>query len=90
MSYGSIGSATKAVEVSKSDTTVIGAGIEACRALYVGGAGDLEVILVSDYDVGNPTSNSVTLVDVPSGSVLPLAVVKVLVATTATDIVALF
>lgn len=90
MSYGSIGSATKAVEVSKSDTTIIGGGTGACRALYVGGAGDLEVILISDYDVDNPTANSVTLVDVPSGSVLPLAVAKVLAATTATSIVALF
>lgn len=85
MAIGDVGSATRAEAVTKSDTTIVG-----CRALYVGGAGDLVVIMLNDYDPANPTSNTTTFEDVPAGSLLPIAVAKVMAATAATLIVALF
>lgn len=53
------------------------------RALYVGGAGDLSLVLVGD-------TAAVTFAAVPAGSVLPLRVKRVrATGTTATAIVAL-
>jgi hypothetical protein len=70
---------TRAVGVTKSDVTELEVGT---KGLYVGGAGDVAVILYGD-------STAVTLKDVQSGAVLPLAVKKVMeTGTTATDIVA--
>lgn len=71
--------ARRALAVTKSDTTIVD-----CRALYVGGAGD--VAIIADQD-----TVAVTLSSVPAGSVLPIACKKVMSTnTTATAIVALF
>ena len=53
------------------------------RALYVGGAGDLSVVMAGK-------ENTVVFVGVPAGSLLPIRVSQVKAATSATDIVALY
>lgn len=74
-----LGAARKATAVTKSDTTILN-----CRALYVGGTGDVAVVLAND-------SSAVTLTNVPAGTLLPIACKKVMSTnTTATDMVALF
>lgn len=56
--------------------------LTACRAIYVGGAGNVVVI--------NEDGESVTFVAVPAGTILPIATKQVkLTNTTATGIVAL-
>ena len=54
----------------------------ACRGLYVGGVGDVSVEMING-DVAD-------FIGVAAGSILPLRVVKVLPATTATSIIALY
>lgn len=58
------------------------------KALYVGGAGDVTVIMVGDYATpGTP----VTFSGVPAGTILPIQVRRVnAIGTTATLIVALY
>ncbi|MCP8881907.1 hypothetical protein NIM87_00130 [Devosia sp. XJ19-1] len=51
------------------------------RAIYVGGAGDLSVIMRA--------GDTVTFSDVPAGTLLPIRVSRVLAATSATDVVGL-
>ena len=69
-----------AFAVTPSDTVDIDAS---SRALYVGGAGNLAVIMVG--------GETVTLTAVPAGMLLPLRVDRVLaIGTTATAIVALW
>jgi len=70
--------AHSALAVTKSDATLI----PTTRALYVGGTGDVVVTMAEDENV-------VTFVGVPAGSILPIQVIKVMAATTATNIVAL-
>jgi len=70
--------ATHLAAVTPSDSTVV-----RCKALYVGGAGDLALQARDD-------STTVTLVGVTAGSVIPVSCNKVMAATTATNIVALF
>ena len=54
------------------------------RALYVGGGGDVAAILKGD-------ASSVTFVNVPAGSILPVAAKRVLATgTTAANILALW
>lgn len=65
--------------VTKSDSTVI----PECRALWVGGAGDLSVVFADG-------GNAVTLSGVAAGTLLPIRVTKVMAATTATLITALY
>lgn len=72
------GPAMQAKAVTKSDTTTIGG----CRALYIGTAGDLTVDTAGQTDIA--------FVGVPAGTILPLAVLRVKAATTASDIVALY
>lgn len=67
--------------VTKSDTAPLPLG--PCRALWVGGAGDLSVIAVNDTD-------AVTISGVAAGTVIPIRCQKVMAATTATLIVALY
>lgn len=56
------------------------------RALWVGGAGDVRVTFLGlDEEPGN----TVTLVGVTAGTLLPIRVTHVLAGTTATNIVAL-
>ena len=52
-----------------------------CRGIYVGGAGNLTVILEDD-------TSAVTLTGVVAGQVYPLRAIQVTSATTATGIVA--
>lgn len=66
------------VAVTPSDSVVI----QMTRALYVGVGGNIRVTDIND---------NVTYVNVPSGSILPIQVSKVLAtSTTATNIVALY
>lgn len=69
--------AQNAVAVTPSDTTV-----QLYRSLWIGGAGN-----VSFIPIGGDTA--VTLLAVPAGTLLPVAVSKVLAATTATAVVGL-
>lgn len=70
--------ATKAATVTKSDSTVLAK----TRAIWVGGAGNLAVLMAGD-------SSAVTITGVAAGSLLPISVTKVMSTnTTATNIVA--
>lgn len=70
--------AVSATAVTKSDTAA-----NAYRALYIGGAGDVAVILDGD-------TVAVTFVGVPAGTFMPVRTAKVMAAnTTATNIVGL-
>jgi hypothetical protein len=66
-----------AVAVTPSDSSPVQS-----RALYVGGAGDLTVEMKS--------GNTAVFVGVPAGTILPISVVLVKAATTATDITAIY
>ena len=75
-----IGPARKAAAVTKSDATIVN-----CRGLYVGGAGDVAVLMADD------PSTAVTFSSVPAGTLLPIACKKIMSTnTTATNMVALF
>lgn len=68
--------------VSKSDTADLPNGV--CRALWVGGAGDVAVIAEGD-------SAAVTIVGIAAGSVVPVKCRRVMSTNTdASDIVALY
>lgn len=69
---------TKAVAVTPSDSTVV-----AARALYVGGAGN--VTIKTDAN-----ATAVTFTAPPVGTVLRVQAYRVMAATTATQIVALY
>lgn len=71
--------ASSGVAVTKSDSTVL----SPTRALWVGGAGDLSVIFAGD-------TAAVTIAGVLAGTLLPFQVTKVMAATTATNVVALY
>jgi len=72
--------ASRGVAITPSDITDLPAGV---RALWVGGAGDISVILADDTD-------PVTLSAIPPGTLLPLMVRRVRATnTTATNIVGL-
>lgn len=64
--------------VTPSDTTLIGG----CRALYIGGAGNLTL----DF----PDASNVVFTAVPVGTTLCVSPLRVKAATTATLIVALY
>ena len=64
--------------VVPNDTTEI----PVTRALYVGVGGDIHVVMAD--------GQTATFVSVPTGIILPIQVSKVLVATVATDILALY
>lgn len=75
-SYCAIGGAA----VTKSDTVDI---TETSRALYVGGAGDVAVIMQD--------GTTLAFAAVPAGTLLPIRVTRVMsTGTTATSIIALF
>ena len=61
-----------------SDSTVL----PTTRGLYVGGGGNVVVVMAND-------ENTVTFTNVLAGSILPIQVIKVMAATTATNIVVL-
>ena len=75
---GALFPAYKLTVVTPSDSTVL-TGV---RALWVGGAGNVSVIACND-------SAAVTLT-VPAGTLLPIFAIKVMAATTATNIVAMY
>lgn len=77
--------AVKARAVTKSDSTIINA-----RALYVGGAGNVAVIMQADATSVGGAGTAVTFTAVPAGTFMPVSVEKVMDATTATAIVALY
>lgn len=72
-------SARRVAAVTPSDTT----DLTGCRGLWVGGSGNLSIKCVDD-------ANAVTIVIPNSGVLLPLFVSRVMAATTATSIVALY
>lgn len=74
-----VAGAYKGVAVTKSDSTII----PATRGVWVGGTGNLSVVFAGD-------SATVVLESVPAGYLMPIQVVKVMDATTATAIVALY
>lgn len=74
--------AVKAVAVTPSDSTDL--TVAPCRALWVGGAGAVAVILADD-------TSGVTFSAVPAGTLLRVAAKRVLsTGTTATAILALY
>lgn len=82
MAFADIGPAQRAVEVTPSDTTLVNA-----RALWIGGTGNLAVQFAGDVNNGDDTAK--TLVGIPAGTLLPIAVARVMAATTCTNIVGL-
>lgn len=75
-----------AVTPSDTDNLALGSNSMYARALYIGGAGNVEVVSAAD-DGSTPT----VFVGVPAGTILPIQVRAVLAAnTTATSIVALY
>lgn len=71
---------TYAAAVTPSDSTVL----PATQRLYVGGAGNLAVVMQGD-------GGTVTILGVTAGSLIPIAVTKVMSTnTTATNITALW
>jgi len=77
-SFGEPG--TKLAAVTASDAT----DLTGARALYVGGAGDLALRCIHSPET------TVTLVGVPVGSIIPVQVTRVMAASTATNIVAIY
>ena len=71
--------ASGAAAVTPSDSTELGP----CRALYVGGAGNVVVWMPG-------RSDNITFLAVPAGTILPVMARRVMAATTATNIVALY
>lgn len=70
--------ATKLVLVTPSDSTVLN-----CRAIWVGGAGNVSIVARDD-------TAAVLLSGVPAGTLIPVSCSKIMAATTATLVVALF
>ena len=70
--------ATEAIAITPADTD-----ITATRGIYVGGAGDVAVRM-------NKGKNTVTFKNVPAGTILPVQADRILAATSATDIVAMW
>jgi hypothetical protein len=78
MMYPNIGPAKKARIVTPSDATIVNS-----RALWVGGGGNVAVVLMGD-------TSPQTFANVPAGSMLELACSKIMATnTTATLILAL-
>lgn len=78
-----LGPASSAVAVTPSDATVLDANGTYPRALFVGVGGDLVLDMVDGQ-------TDVTFKNVQSGQVLDVVAKRVKVATSATNIVALF
>ncbi len=75
--------ALNAVEVTPSDTVDLQ---PSARALWVGSAGDLVVIMAGEPD----SSVTVVFTNVPAGFWMPIQVRRVLTSSSADDIVAVF
>ena len=72
--------ADRIVAVTASDST----DLTGARGLLVGGAGDVAVRMI------NAPDTTVTMTGVVAGAILPLRVTRVMAATTATNITALY
>lgn len=72
--------ATRVAAVTASNST----DLTGARGLFVGGAGNVSVRMVGDPET------TVVFTGVVAGSILPVRVTRVMAATTATDITALF
>ena len=72
--------ADRIVAVTASDST----DLTGARGLLVGGAGNLAVRMI------NAPDTTVTITGVTAGAILPLRVTRVMAATTATNITALY
>lgn len=72
------GPGTKLLAITPADATDLTAS--KIRALWVGGAGNLSLIALND-------TTAVTITGVLAGTLIPISVVKVMTATTATNIV---
>jgi len=84
-SSGSEQSAGIAESISPADTDLT----RFTRALYIGGTGNVTVIMAEESIGGGTTV--ITFSNVPAGTILPLRVAQVrLTGTTATNIIALF
>lgn len=70
--------AKRGAAVTPSDATVVD-----CRAIYVGGAGD---VAVQFYDGGS----TITFTAPTVGAVLPVSAYRIMAATTATLLIALY
>ena len=78
------GPATKAIAITPSDSADFPAPDTYTKGLYVGGDGDVKVLLVED-------TTAVTFVGMKAGSVYPLKIKRVYsTGTTATNLIALF
>ena len=71
--------ASKVAAVTPSDDT----DLTGTRGLYIGGDGDVLIRTIF-------TDSTVTFAAVPAGSILPVQATRVMAATTATNIVALY
>lgn len=80
---GVLNQGLNAAAVSPSDTTVVGP----TRGLYVGTSSSAQLVVIM-YD--DNTATSITLKNVIAGTIYPLNVKKVMAATTASDIVAIY
>lgn len=79
MSYGNSDSALNAFTITKSDTTVFPAqpnssGVCVTKAIYVGGTGDVNVVMQG--------GQTVLFSAVPAGTILPISVSQVKSAST--------
>lgn len=72
--------ATNAAAMSENDSTDLA---YTTRAIYVGGAGNVVVDMVSGQ-------TEVTFSSVPAGTILPIRATRLRTATTATNLVALY
>lgn len=70
--------AVRGVAVTPSDDTVLG-----CRAIYVGGAGNVAVQFVDG-------GSTITFTAPTVGAVLPVSAYRIMAATTATLLIALY
>jgi len=89
MPWGPSDSVGNAFAITPSDTTVFppnasssSTRVQVTRAVWVGGAGNLSVTMIS--------GDSALFSGVPAGTILPIQVKQVLAATTATLILGLY
>jgi hypothetical protein len=59
-----------------------------CRGIYVGGAGT--VVLVTAPSAASPSGTTLTFINNAAGSILPVVAARVMLATTATNLIALY
>ena len=71
---------THAEALTKSDSTIVPSSI---KALYVGGAGDVAVVMLDD----SSTASAVTFKAVPVGTILPIRVQKLMSTNTSATLV---